>query len=182
MSAPAGRGVGASDSLGEARHRAGIGSGDDREVTVGARTGGSADLCHVILAQNNLLALKVAAFLREFLVFDMNPGDAAALELANGAIDVEFVAVAGIGIGDDGEFDRCSDAPGIGDHLGHRDEAEIGVAQYRRSAGAGHVDGGNPCLFDELGGDAVIGSGRHHHSISVQQLSKVPRLPRLFLP
>ena len=97
MSAPAGRGVGASDSLGEARHRAGIGSGDDREVTVGARTGGSADLCHVILAQNNLLALKVAAFLREFLVFDMNPGDAAALELANGAIDVEFVAVAGIG-------------------------------------------------------------------------------------
>ena len=80
----------------------------------------------MIFARDDPLAFEVAAFLREFLILDVNPGNAAVLEFAHRAKDVELVAVAGIGIGDHGPFDGGGDAPGIGHHLGHRDEAKSG--------------------------------------------------------
>jgi hypothetical protein len=61
-----------------------------------------------------LLAFEMAAFLGKLLVLDVNPGNAAALEFAHRAEDVELVAVAGVGIGDDRQLDGGGDAPGIG--------------------------------------------------------------------
>jgi len=89
-------------------------------------------------------------FSREFLVLDVYSRDAAALELADRAKGVELIAVAGIGVGDDGQLDRGGDAPGIGHHLGQRDETKIGVSQCRRGAGAGHVDVANPACSISL--------------------------------
>src|SRR5258708_5182226 len=84
--------------------------------------GRGADLCDVVLLRDDLLAFEMAAFLRKFLILDVNPGNAAALEFAHRAKDIELVAVAGIGIGDDGQLDGGGNASGIGHHLGHRDE------------------------------------------------------------
>jgi hypothetical protein len=43
----------------------------------------------------------------------MYPRNPAALEFAHHAEDIELVAVAGIGIGDDGQFDRGGNAPAL---------------------------------------------------------------------
>ena len=176
------RRIGAGNGLVQAGDGARVGAGDDQEVLVAAGGGRGADLGDVVLARDDLLAFEMAAFLREFLILDVNPGNAAALEFANRAKDIELVAVAGIGIGDDGQLDGGGDPPGIGHHLGHRDEAKIGVSQCRRGAGPGHVDRGESRLFDELGGDAIIGPGRHHHPLPLQQIPKAARLGHRLLP
>jgi hypothetical protein len=152
------------------------------EVLVATGRGRGADLCDVVLARDDPLAFEMTAFLGEFLILDVNPGNAAALEFAHRAKDVELVAVAGIGIGDDGQPDGGGDAPGIGHHLGHRDETKVGVSQGRRRAGSGHVDRGETGLFDELGSDAIISPGRHHHPLPFQQVSKASRLGHRRLP
>jgi hypothetical protein len=118
----------------------------------------------------------MAAFLREFLVLDVDAGDPDGLVFAHGPHDVELVAVAGIGVGDDRQGDRRRDARGIRHHLRHRDDAEIGVAQGRGGAGAGHVDRLEAGTLDEPRGDAVIGAGRHHHAVPPQQFAKPRRL------
>src|ERR1700745_221304 len=102
---------------------------------------GSANLRQVILARDDLLALEMSTFLWEILVLDVNSGDAAAFEFTYRAKHVELVAVPGIRIGDHRHVDRRDQAPGIGDHLRHRDEAEIGVSQARRRSRPRHIDG-----------------------------------------
>ena len=123
----------------------------------------------------------MAAFFREFLVLDMDTGDPGRLVGAHRAHDVELVAIAGVGVGDDRELDRRSDAAAIRHHLRHRDEAEIGIAQHRRRAGAGHVDRLEPGALDQPRRDAIIGAGRHHHAIAPHQLAKPGRLGHRFL-
>ena len=146
------------------------------EIAVAAGRGGGADLRQPILARHDLLVVEMAAFLRKALVLDMDAGDAARLVFAHGAHDVELVAVAGIGVGDHRQLDRGGDAAGVVDHLRHRDQAEIGIAERRRGAGAGHVDAVEPGLRDQLRGDAVIGAGCDHHAVPAQQFAKAARL------
>ncbi len=124
----------------------------------------------------------MAALLREFLVLDMDAGDPDGLVLAHRAHDVQFVAVAGIGVGDDRQADGRRDPAGIRHHLRHRDDAEIGVAERRGGAGAGHVDCVEPGALYEARRDAVIGTGRHHHAVLPQQFAKPGRLGHDLLP
>ena len=132
--------VGAPDRLVEPGDGARVGARDDHEVAAAARGSGGADLGQPVVARHDLLVVEMAAFLRKALVLDMDAGDPGGLVLAHRAHDVQLVAVAGIGVGDDRQVDRGGDAAGVVHHLGHRDEAEIGIAQGRGGAGAGHVD------------------------------------------
>ena len=95
--------------------------------------------------------------------------------------DVELVAVAGIGVGDDRHIDRGGDATGVVDHLRHRHQAEIRIAERRRGAGAGHVDAVEPGARDHPRGDAVIGAGRDDHPVAAQQFAKARGLGHRFL-
>jgi hypothetical protein len=78
---------------------------------------GGANLFLVILARDDLLAYEMTAFLRKFLVFDVNSCNTAALEFAHRAEYVELVAVPGVRIGDHGHIDRCDQTSGVGDHF-----------------------------------------------------------------
>ena len=118
----------------------------------------------------------MAAFFREALVLNMNAGDSGSLVFAYGAHGVEFVAIAGVGVGDNRETDRRGDAAAIRDHLRHRDEPEIGIAQGRGRTRAGHVDRFEAGPFDEPRRDAVIGARRDDHTVSPQESAKPRRL------
>jgi hypothetical protein len=82
-------------------------------MRIAAGRDGGANLCLVILARDNLLALEMAAFLREFLVLNVNPSDATALEFAHRAKYVELVTIAGVGIRDHRYPDRGDQTPDI---------------------------------------------------------------------
>jgi hypothetical protein len=60
-------------------------------------------------------ASQVAAAFRESLVFQLQHGRACALEAAHRALHVQRVAVAGVGVNDDGQLHPFSDAR---QHLG----------------------------------------------------------------
>jgi len=183
MSAPAAiAALARANRLIEARHGTRIGAGDDHEIGAAARRGGGTDLGQPILARHDLLVVEMAAFLREALVLDMDAGDPDGLVFAHGAHDVQFVAVAGIGIGDDRQSDRSRDPAGIGHHLRHRHQAEIGIAEHRRGAGAGHVDRVGPGTLDEPRRDAIIGTRRHHHPVAPQEFAKAGRLGHFHPP
>ena len=174
--------IGADYRLVKAGDGARIGARDNREVSAATSGDRSTDLCQIILTRDDLLTFEMTAFLWEFLVLDVDSRDAAALEFTHRTKHVELVPVAGIGIGDHRHLDCGDQTPGIGYHLRHRNEAEIGVSQTCRRTGAGHVDGGKPRLLDQLGGDAVVSAGGNDHSILAQQISKPARLRHLFLP
>src|SRR4029077_8861544 len=89
---------------------------------VAASGDSAADLRQIILSRDDLFTFEMAAPLRKFLILDMNGRYPAALEFTHGAKDVELVAVAGIGIGEDRHLDRGRNAPGIGHHLRHGNE------------------------------------------------------------
>jgi hypothetical protein len=99
-------------------------------------------------------------------------GDAARLVLAHRARDVELVAVAGVGVGDQRHRDRARHDGGVVDHLAHRQEAEVGIAARRRGAGAGHVDGGEAGLLDQARADRVVGAGSDRHAGAGEQVTE----------
>jgi hypothetical protein len=133
-----------------------------------------ANLGDELVARHDRLVVEVAALLREALVLDVQPGDAAPLVLAHGAGGVELVAVAGIGVGDHRNVDGRGDTSGIVGHLRHCEEAVVGIAERRRGAGAGHVDRVEAGLHDGARGDAIVGAGRDHHAAALQQLAQLP--------
>ncbi len=161
MSAPAASAALARrDRFVEAEHGARVGARDDDEVGIVPRGDGGADLGEKLVERNDRLVVEVAALLREALVLDVQAGDAAPLVFAHRTGRIELVAVAGIGIGDDRHIDGGGDPAGIVRHLRHGDEPVVGIAERRRGAGAGHVDGIEAGLRDGARGDAVIGAGR----------------------
>ena len=162
-------GVGAGDGFLEADHRARIGARDDQEVRIVAAGGGGADLREPVLARHDFLVIQMAAALWRDLILDVDARDTGALVVPHRAHDIEFVAVAGVGVGDDRNLHRARHAGGVGDHLGLGEQAEIRIAVRDGRAGAGHVDRGKSSLRDELRGQPVIGARRDHHAWRTQQ-------------
>ena len=79
----------------------------------------------------------MAAFLRADLILDMKPRDAGLLVFAHRADDVDGVAVAGVGIGDDRDPDRLDGAADEQHVLGQAQQAQIGIAAGAGIAAAG---------------------------------------------
>ena len=161
--------VHAGDRLLEADDGAGIRARDQQEIRICPGRGGGANLRQIFVERDHRLVVEVAAFLREALVLDVEPGDAALLVLAHGPRHVELVAVAGIGVGDHRDFHRGGEAAGVVRHLAHGEEAVIGVAERRGGAGAGHVHGGKAGLLDGARADAVVSAGRDQQAVLREQ-------------
>ena len=141
--------------------RARVGARDDDEIGVLAGVDRGVDLADHLGEADHLLALVMAAFLGRDLVFDVKGGDPRFLVLADRADDVDRVAVAGIGVGDDRDFDRFDRHADKADVLGEGQEPEIGIAVRPRIAAAGQIDRLEPGLLDETRGQSVIGAGHH---------------------
>ena len=122
-----------------------VGAGDDEEVAAPAGLDRRADLVDVVVAGDHLLAAHVAALLRPDLVLQEAAGRAGGDQLVDGAVDVERIAVAGVGVDDDRDRDAHADPPGAVDHLGLGQQAHVGLA-----------DGG--------GGDRVAGDEGHREA------------------
>ena len=161
----------------EPQHRAAVGAGDNEEVRIPSRRDRRPDLREILVERNDRLVVEVAAFLREPLVFDMQAGDAAPLVFPNRAGRIEFVAVTGIGIGNDRHIDGGGDAAGVVGHLGHGEEPVVRITQRRRGPGAGHVNRAEAGLSDRSRRYAVIGAGCNRQAAAPQQLRNCrPRL------
>jgi hypothetical protein len=95
----------------------------------------------------------VAASLRPDLVLQEAAGGPGGDQLDDGAVGVQRVAVAGVGVDDDRDRHAQADPPGTVDHLGLGQQAEVGLA-----------DGG--------GGDRVAGDERHREAGPVGELRR----------
>src|SRR6185503_21277390 len=106
-------GVGAADELvhAAAGDAARIAARDQHEVRVelAPHAVGRADLADHLLQRYHLLAGYVAAALGRDLVLDVDGGGAGAHEFLHGAHDIDGVAEAGIGIGDDRDLHGARD-------------------------------------------------------------------------
>ena len=119
----------------------GVAAGDDHEIGVGTRVQCGLYLLHRFFLGDDLLAGEEAAFLGEHLVFDVDARDAGRFVFADGALDVQGVAVAGVGVADHGDVHRSGDIFGVGDHLSHGQQSHVGKPPLGGGAGAGHVNG-----------------------------------------
>ncbi len=153
------RAVGARHGLVEIDDRASVGAGDDRELRFAPRRDGGANLRQKRLAIDDPLVVEMAAAFGELLILEMDRSHARSFELANGASDVQLVAVTGVGVGDHGNVHDGGDAPRVLDHLGHGHQAIVRKPGRCGRACTGHVHGGESRLHDQPRGDAVVGPG-----------------------
>ena len=114
------------------------------------------------------LPAKKPHFLGKTWVLDVDAADADGLVLADAAPDVDGVAVAGVGVGDDGDVDGVGNVAGVGHHLGLGQQANVGETLLRRGAGAGHVHGVEAHGLGDLRVERVQAKGRGHHTIALQ--------------
>lgn len=103
----------------------------------------------------------MAALLGHDLVLELNDGDAGLLILADGALHVDSVAEAGVGVGDDegvaGSFHGVGSAH---DHFAHGHQADVGLAEVGGAlAVAGHVHGVEAEVRNDLRGECVVAAG-----------------------
>ena len=134
------------------------------QVGIGPVLHGGADLVRELLGVDDLLARDVPALLRRHLVLEVEPRDAGLLVLPHRAHDVERVAVARVGVGDERDADGGREVSRVIRHLGQPGETQIGESEPRGGRPvARHVDGGESRALDESGRDAVVGA-RHHES------------------
>ncbi len=124
----------------------GVGPGDDEEVPLGAGFHGRADLLHVLLPRHDPLAPHVPAPLGPDLILEEAAGRAGRDQLSDRAVDVQRIAVAGVGVDDDRDRHAHGDPPRPLDHLGLREQPQIGLADRR---------GGHRVAGDEAHGKAA---------------------------
>jgi hypothetical protein len=141
-----------------------IGAGDQDEVGIGLvpRLCRRAVLAHGLVDRDDPPAGHVPAALGDDLVLDMDAGDARAHVFPDRADHVDRIAVAVVGVRDDGYGDGARDVAGVQVHLGHRGEARVGHPEERqRRAIARHVHRGKSHLGEDARGQRVIAAGHH---------------------
>ena len=148
------------DGLFDAVNGTGVGTGHDHHVALAGINGGL-DLADHLFHGNDLTAGHVAALLGHDLVLELNDGDAGLLILADGALHVDGVAEAGVGVGDDegvaGSFHGVGSAH---DHFAHGHQADVGLAEVGGAlAVAGHVHGVEAEVSNDLRGESVVAAG-----------------------
>jgi hypothetical protein len=148
---------------------AGIGACDDQKFGRAAGLGRGADFFDHLRSGHYAFAFHVAAALRRHLVFNVDCGDARALVIGHGADHVQGIAVAGIRVGNHGQFHSLHDARGIVHHFGLGQQARVRPPQKRRRrAEAGHIHGGESGFFYEARGERVV-SARSQNGLRAGQ-------------
>ena len=157
---------GALDRAVEALDRHRVGARDDQRLARAARIDRGADLAAHLLRRDQRLAVEMAAALGEVLVLELDRGGAGALELADGAMDVQRVAVAGVGVDDQVRGHAVADQRQRLGHLGHGDEPDVRPAEPRvGDGGAGDVERLEAGLRRDQRGERVIDARRHHDGL-----------------
>ncbi len=145
------------DCFVDAQWSAGVRTGDDHKVVVGACLEGGVQLLGEFLGGDELLVGQVAALFRECLVLQVEGCYTGLLVFTHGARDVHRCAVAGVGVGDERDAVECGDhdAGPVG-HLALGEQPDVGQAE----PGDGHpcateVSGAETGAGHEVGGQAV---------------------------
>ena len=126
----------------ETANSANVRTRDDLESTVDTAVDRRLDLLHHLAERDDILAFEVAAFLRENLIFDLDPRRARAFQDAHRPRHVHRIAEARIGVGKDRYRNRVTDHRHVIRDLAQCDEADVGNAKrHVGNAGAGDVDG-----------------------------------------
>ena len=126
----------------EAFHGQRVGAGDQQEIGIGQRLARGAELLRHLRRRHDRLVVVVAAALGKRLVLQVERGHPGPLELAHRATDVQRVAVAGVGVGDDRHARLLDDVGEPVDDLARREQAEVGIAHAARDPPAGGVERG----------------------------------------
>jgi hypothetical protein len=156
---------GAPDRLVEAVGLEGVGAGRDREGRVAARVHRGADLGSVLLGGDHLLATHVAAALGPALILEQHPPRAHGQQLAHHALHVERTAVARVAVDDDADLQRRHHAARGVQHLGLREEPDVGLAEVRGGeAVAGEHHGRKAGALRDLRGEHVVDAGHHQQA------------------
>ena len=152
---------GARDGALEALDGDRVGAGDDQRVAGAARIDRRLDLADHVLRRNQRLVVEMAAALGKILVLDLDGVGAGALQQPHGALDIERIAVAGVGIDDEMRADAVADQRDRLDHLVHADEADVGPAEPRiGDRRAGDVERLEAGAFGDQRGERVVDARR----------------------
>ena len=163
------RGPDAVDSFVETCYGLGVGAGDDKEVAVAAGGHGGADALKVLAALDDALVGHMAAALGPDLVFQKTASGAGVDELLDGAVGVEGIAVAGVGIYEHGDLDALADAARLGDDLGLGQQAEVGFAEGGGGDGvARHEAHRTAGALGDAGGEGVEQAGEGEGAVVVE--------------
>src|SRR5215470_16620270 len=148
-----------------------IGAGNDDQLGIAPGVDRGADLADHLAEAHHLFALVMAAFLGRDLILDVERCDPRFLVLADRADDVDRIAVAGIGIGDDRDADRLYRQPDEANVLRHGEQPQIGVAVRPRITPTRQIDRLEPGLLDEPRRQRVIGARDHRVAAAGNQSS-----------
>src|SRR6266511_4148716 len=86
---------------------------------------GGPQLADHLLDRDTAAAGHTARLLRGFLILEMDPRDAGLDELLHGPVDLDGIAIAGIGIREHRDVHRQGDTSGIVDDLPHAGDPDI---------------------------------------------------------
>ena len=101
------------------------------------------------------------AALGKILVLDLDRVGARALEQAHGALDIERIAVAGVGVDHEMRAHAVADQRDGLDHLVHADQADVGAAEPRIGDGrAGDIERLEAGLLRDQRGERVVDARR----------------------
>ena len=123
--------------------------------------------------RHDALERRMAAFLREFLILDLDRDDARLLIAAHGVMHVEQAAVAGVGVGDHAGVHGARQRRDPVEHLRIGGDAGVGQAiGGGRQPEAGGIDEIEPDLVGDHGRDHVVQAWRGHEFAGAQRLAE----------
>ena len=138
-----------------------IGAGNNQSFARVARVERRLDLADHFGGRDQHFVVEMAAALRKILVLDLDRVGAGALEQADGALDIEGIAVAGVGIDDQMCAHAVADQRDGFHHLAHAHQADVGPAEPGiGDAGARDVKRVEPGLLCDQRCERVIDAGR----------------------
>ena len=144
----------------DALHGQRVGAGQDQRVGAGARVQRGLELAAHLGHGHHGFAVQVPATLGKALVLNLDHGGACALKAAHGALGVECVAKARVGVADDGRAHALGDAGQGVFHLGVGGQAHVGAAQPRVGNGsARQVQRLKARLLRHQGAQGVVHAG-----------------------
>ena len=111
----------------------------------------------------------MSAALGKILILKLDRIGAGALEKPHRALDIERIAVAGVGVDDEMRADPIADQRDGLHHFAHADEADIGPPQPRmRDAGAGNIKRFKSRALGDQRGKRIVDTRRDQDRLSMQ--------------
>ena len=152
---------------------ASVGTADDYEVRILAGIDSRANLLDMLLHGDDLLASHVAAALGHDLILEHYAGGTRVLHFLYGAHDVQYVAVAVVGVGYNGNVGNGADVTQLRDHLRHGHQSNVRTGHGDGSSQiAAHGDGLEAGALSDNGAQRVIGACGEEGLAGVEHLSK----------